>query len=332
VKNPDPTTEHGDGSLMLDLPGLRIGIGEYPTAGTGCTVFRFEPGATCAVDARGGSPGTVMATDGPVDAICFAGGSVYGLEAASGVASALFEERGFATSWDRLALVKGAIIYDFPPRDNAVYPDHALGAAACRSARTGSFPLGRRGAGRSATVGKCFGPDGREYGGQGGAWRRFGDTTIAVFTVVNSIGAIVDRSGTVVRGQWDEGTSRRLPVIDDLERRLASGQTLKRATGNTTLTLVVTDQVLGPRHLAQLARQVHTSMARAIHPFQTMDDGDVLFAVSTQSVADDRLGLLALATVASELAWDAVLAALPAPGARDRGRTSSACDPHAFSI
>ena len=48
-------------------------------------------------------------------------------------------------------------------------------------------------------------------------------------------------------------------------------------------------------------------MARAIQPFHTMNDGDVLFAVTTAEVEGDTLGTTALGLLASELAWDAVL-------------------------
>jgi L-aminopeptidase/D-esterase-like protein len=77
--------------------------------------------------------------------------------------------------------------------------------------------------------------------------------------------------------------------------------------GNTTLTVVVTNQQLERRDLAQLGRQVHASLARAIHPFQTRFDGDVLYAVSTGELENDLLDSVTLGVVASELAWDAVL-------------------------
>jgi L-aminopeptidase/D-esterase-like protein len=77
---------------------------------------------------------------------------------------------------------------------------------------------------------------------------------------------------------------------------------------NTTLTLVATDQRLDPLQLRSIARQVHASMARAIQPFHARWDGDVLYACSTQSVDDTALDEVSLGVVASELAWDAVLA------------------------
>ncbi len=287
--------------LTFEFPGLRIGVAEYEEGPTGCTVFHFTGGAMLERDVRGGSPGTFGELDW-VDAICLAGGSLYGLEACTGVAAELFEQRNYDTGWTAIADVTGAIIFDFGPRENAVYPDKELGRAALRAAQEGSFPLGQRGAGRSATVGKTFGFELAEPGGQGGAFRQIGPTRVAVFTVVNAVGAIVDRDGKVVRGHFDRPTGERRMLVDGIEARLTGG--------NTTLTVVATNQKLDRWLLRQLARQVHTSMARAIHPFHALTDGDVLFAATTNEVENDALDSVTLGVVASELAWDAVLAAV----------------------
>ena len=296
--------------LELDFPGLEIGCAEYDEGPTGCTVFSFLPdGAACATDVRGGSPGTIGGYEW-VHALCFAGGSLYGLEAATGVAAEIFARRGYATGWLEIPLVSGAIVFDWGPRDNAVYPDKALGRAALRAAKAGRFPLGQRGAGRSATVGKTFAYDEGEPGGQGAALRRIGETRIAVFTVVNAFGAVVDRDGSVVRGHLDATTGERRALVAGVEERLATGAPVRPPPGNTTLTLVVTNQRLDSRELRTLGRQVHASMARAIHPFHALVDGDVLYTVSTNEVEATQLDSIRLGIVASELAWDAVLSAV----------------------
>jgi hypothetical protein len=56
---------------------------------------------------------------------------------------------------------------------------------------------------------------------------------------------------------------------------------------------------------------VHTAMARAIQPFATEEDGDVLYAVSTDDIENPSLTPLQLGAIASEVAWDAVLSSLP---------------------
>lgn len=79
------------------------------------------------------------------------------------------------------------------------------------------------------------------------------------------------------------------------------------SSANTTLTLVVTNQKLSARSLRQLARQIHTSIGRAIYPFHTIDDGDVLYMLTTNEVENPQLDTSMMGVIASELAWDAVL-------------------------
>lgn len=302
-----PQTSFDGPALEFDFPGLQIGVAEYAEGPTGCTVFYFPKGAAMtASDVRGGSVGLTGDYD-QNHAICFAGGSLYGLEAATGVTAELFARRGYVTDWGTLDLVSGAIIYDYGARTSKVYPDKALGRAAVRAALPGRFPLGARGAGRAARCGWYA----KEASGQGGAFREVGGVKLAVFTVVNALGAVVDRQGAVVRGNLNDA-GERPSVGEELERRLAEGAQTPPTHGNTTLTLVVTNQRLEPYSLQQLARQVHASMARAIQPFHTLNDGDVLFAVSTDEVDEPALREPALlGTLASELAWDAVLSSAP---------------------
>jgi L-aminopeptidase/D-esterase-like protein len=249
-----------------------------------------------------------------VDAICFAGGSCYGLEAASGVAAELLERRGKSNAWHDIAVVPGAIVFDFNNRDNAIYPDKVLGRAALKNARTGEFPLGPRGAGRFVHVGGFLGPQFRERSGQGGAFRQIGKTKIAVFTVVNALGTVVDRDGKIIRGNRDPESGQRLPITakdSQANERDTKGRTNSQPpTQNTTLTLVATNQRLPYATLHRLAIQTHASMNRAIHPFNTPRDGDTLFAVTTAEVEDADVPFHKLSLHAADLAWNAVISAV----------------------
>ncbi|MGH9903070.1 MAG: P1 family peptidase [Pyrinomonadaceae bacterium] len=317
-----PRTSFEGPSLEFDFPSMQIGVAEYEEGPTGVTVFYFPKGAAAAVDVRGGAPGTTN-TDWlqlgfdftTLDAICFAGGSWYGLEASSGVRAELLA----TTQPDPLkdvANVAGAIVYDFPGRTNSIHPDRELGRAALKAARPNRFLLGARGAGRFVHVGKYPSGNFRERAGQGGAFRQVGATKVAVFTVVNALGAIVDRQGNVVRGFRDPQTGARLSV-GEITRRMtgaaAAPSPTPRTEGtrppstNTTLTLVVTNQKLSYWQLRRLAMQVHAAMGGMIQPFQTQRDGDVLFAATTAEVENPKLPLDALGMVASEVASDAVM-------------------------
>jgi len=306
---PKPRTEiDAKRWLDVDFPGLEIGVAEYGEGPTGCTVFTFGRYVSLQTDVRGGSPGVIGDGFPVIDAICFAGGSIYGLEAATGVAAELFARKAYSTEWNDIQLVAGAIIFDYGRRENAVYPDKDLGRAAVRAMRPGRFPMGPHGAGCLATAGHGATA---EIAGQGGAFRIVGPTRIAVFTVINAYGAIVDRNGDVVRGNRDVATGKRRRAEDVVAQAGTYDPPTLRGrvvTQNTNLTLLVTDQKLDALQLRSVARQVHSSMARAVQPFNTRWDGDILFAVSTQRVDDPALDEVSLGVVASEIAWDAALA------------------------
>ena len=284
-----PRTDLASGRVLeFDFPGLEIGVAEYEEGPTGCTVFHLPKVASLSIDVRGGSPGVNGQHLEAINAICFAGGSLYGLEASTGVAAELFKLRGYSTKWVDIALVSGAIIFDYGTRENAIYPDKDLGRAAVRAMRPGRFPLGARGAGRSATASHGAGA---ELAGQGGAHRESGPTKILAFVVVNAYGCIVDRSGKIVRGRPAGPVPGRVP-----------------RSGNTTLSLVVTNQKLDRLQLQSIGRQVHTSMARGIQPVHARWDGDVNYMVSTQEVANADLDEVTLGELASDAMWDAILA------------------------
>jgi L-aminopeptidase/D-esterase-like protein len=290
--------------LEFDFPGLEVGVAEYAEGPTGCTVIHFPKVASLQIDVRGGSPGINGEHLTSINAICFAGGSLYGLEASTGAAAELFAKRGYSTKWMDIALVSGAIIFDYGRRPNAIYPDKELGRAAVRALRPGAFPMGAHGAGCSATAGHG---ESAEPSGQGAAFRVVGKTRLAVFTIVNAYGAIVDRAGQVLRGNRD-AEGRRRHAAEVVAATGAYHPSVEPRSRNTTLTCVATDQRLDPLQLRSIARQVHSSMARAIQPFHSRWDGDILYACSTQSVDDPALDEVGLGVVASELAWDAVLA------------------------
>jgi L-aminopeptidase/D-esterase-like protein len=307
-----PVTSFESDVFEFDFPTLEIGVAEYAEGPTGCTVIHFPKGSTVVTDIRGGAPGTMMShREGWIDAICLSGGSIYGLEAVTGVAAELLKRRGYDTDWMNIAIVAGAVIFDFNAVriNRAIHPDKKLGRAALNAVRSGEFPVGARGAGVCATVGKWLtDPYQSERGGQGGAFFQSDSAKVAVFTVVNAVGAIVDRSGKVVRGHLHSKTGERSRVdeVVDLTDWKSRGNP---PVGNTTLTVVVINQTLELRELRQLARQVHASMARAIDPFHTIYDGDVLYVVTTNELDSQPLNYFDVSHIASELAWDAVLRA-----------------------
>jgi L-aminopeptidase/D-esterase-like protein len=307
--------------LTFDWPAVEIGIGSYEEGPTGLTVFRFPQRVSAAVDVRGGAPGTINTDvlrlgyiNRFVDAVVFAGGSDYGEEATTAVQTGLLDDGSHNGDWDKIAFAAGAIIYDFiDHRLNTIYPDKRLAQAAMRDLRTGVFPLGAQGAGRAATQGSLF--DCGAYSGQGGAFRQIGDTKIAAFTVVNALGVVTDRQGRIVRCHRDPAWGN-VVLTSELLAHVSAHRPAASSNGpskNTTISLVVTNRQMSIAQLQRLAVDVHSSMARGIQPIATPEDGDVLYAVSTQEVAGDdkSISMDALYIAGGEVMWDAILASVP---------------------
>lgn len=322
-----PVVDAAGKTLTFDWPMVRIGTAEYEEGPTGVTVFHFGRKVLGAVDVRGGGPGTVntdflrLGYEAPeLDAVVFAGGSWYGLEATTAVASALKDDGIRDGGWMNLALSVGAIIYDLGDRRlNEIYPDKQLAQAAYRAAKPGVFPLGPYGAGRLAKTGGYFGCN--AHSGQGGAFRQIGDLKIAAFTVVNALGVVTNRDGSIAACYRDASWPKELSAAElsaglpDSRKPGWQGPSMQAdAKRNTTISLVVTNQVMTPAELQRLAVQVHTSMARGIQPFATEFDGDVLYAVSTGELPKQEPAQITSADIgiiASDVMWDAILASQP---------------------
>lgn len=165
----------GPSNSLSDVAGLSIGCAEDEHALTGVTVIVPDVRAVCAVDVRGGGPGTretdALAPENlvdAVDALVLSGGSVYGLAAADGVAAAMGAEgRGFGLidlpGVPRSPVIPAAILYDLANGGSKAWNDappyNALGRRAY-AARGKTTPLGNVGAGLGAVAGALKGGQG----------------------------------------------------------------------------------------------------------------------------------------------------------------------------
>jgi L-aminopeptidase/D-esterase-like protein len=321
-----PVLNSGEHTLEFDWPAIRVGTGEYEEGPTGVTVLYFPHRVLAVVDVRGGAPGTVNTDilrlgyeDADIDAVVFSGGSAYGLESITAVGTALKDDALRSGAFDDVALSVGAIIYDLGDRRlNELYPDKRLAQAAFRAARPGVFPLGAHGAGRFAKTGYYVGCN--AYSGQGAAFRQVGTLKVAAFVVVNAVGVVTTRDGRVAACYRGAGWPADLKTADLLALTPVSrlGDWTAASGGgrrNTTISLIVTNRKLRAAELQRLAVQVHASMGRAVQPFATQYDGDVLYAASTAEAdaPSDQSGMNAvdLDVVAAEVMWDAILASVP---------------------
>ena len=326
-QNLKPVVNSAEQTLQFDWPAISVGTGEYEEGPTGVTVFRFPKRALVAIDTRGGGPGTVnsdylrLGYDTPkLDALVFAAGSWYGLEATTAVSTALKDDGLRSGRWGDVALSVGSIVYDFGDRRlNEIYPDKPLAQAAFRAAQPGVFPLGPHGAGRMVKSGGYFGCN--AHSGQGGAFRQIGKLKIAAFTVVNAMGVVSTREGKIAACYRDAAWPQDIDVLDlmqglpDSRKPGWAGPRMQDDNkGNTTISLIVTNRKMTPAELQRLSVQVHTSMARGIQPFATEFDGDVLYAVTTGELDQSETpGLTSadIGIIGSDLMWDAILSSVP---------------------
>lgn len=275
-------------------------MGHWTGAGTGVTVLTVPPGTVASGEVRGGAPATrEIALLDPsrlvehVDAIVLTGGSAFGLASADGVMRSLEAQgRGFASAGGPVPIVPTAAIFDLVESGGA-RPGTDEGMAAFEAVQVGeTFPTGRVGAGRGATVGKWKGPDHRVPGGLGSASTKVDDATVGAVAVVNAIGDVIGADGSVLAGSTAPpgapGFPDPLPFVE--------GE-------HTTLVVVATDAVLDKGGCYLLAQSAHGGVSRALHPSHTRFDGDLAIAVATGAIDGhlDRIRAAALDVVADAI-------------------------------
>ena len=308
--------ETGTGGIT-DVQGVKAGHFTDRRRPTGCTVLLFEKGAAAGVDVRGSAPGT-RETDllNPVNsvqqvhAILLAGGSAYGLDAASGVMRYL-EEHGLGYHFGSavVPIVPAAILFDLGVGDPKIRPTAESGYQACRAATAGKVTEGNVGAGAGATVGKMFGMKSAMKSGIGTASIRIGKTGIVVAAIaaVNAVGDVVDpRTGKIVAGARKPDGSGFM----DTMARMREGHGVELPAGsNTTLGIVATNVALDKTQLTKIAQMSHDGLARTIYPVHTPSDGDTIFAVATAAIAA-RANHGAIGALAADVLAEAVLRAV----------------------
>jgi len=284
--------------------------------GSGASVIVFDEPAVASIDVRGGGPGTretalldpAQTVEG-IDAIALAGGSAFGLDAASGVQAWLREEnRGFAVRSARVPIVPAAILFDLlsgGDKDWGRFPPYReLGYAAAASATGGDVKLGSVGAGTGATTVNC-------KGGVGSASVQTADGhTVGALAVANAAGSVLIGGGPwfwaapYERDGEFGGCGLPAPFPADALAPLTKGH----ARASTTLVIVATDASLTKAQARRLAVMAQSGLSRAIHPVHTPLDGDVVFAASTgrRILADPLVAFTELGACAADVVARAI--------------------------
>jgi len=275
--------DHTALDAITDVPGIRVGHWTDRRGATGCTVVLCPAeGAVAGVDVRGGAPGT-RETDllqtgrllERVHAIVLAGGSAFGLDAASGV-----------MRW-RVPIVPAAILYDQSIGSASARPTAESGYRAVRAAKGGPVEQGSVGAGTGATVAGAAGPARRLKGGLGTACEHGPeDLLVGALAAVNAAGDIIDpdRGRVIAAPRSDEGG-----FLDGWELARSGSEPGPQPGESTTLAVVATNARLSKEQANRLASVAHDGLARTIRPAHTMVDGDVVFVLATGEAAVEGL-------------------------------------------
>ncbi|MCC6499152.1 MAG: P1 family peptidase [Anaerolineales bacterium] len=303
-------------NAITDVRGIEVGHAQNDDALTGCTVILCRKGAVAGVDVRGGGPGT-RETDllNPVNlvqkvhAIVLAGGSAFGLDAASGVMKFLEEQKiGFNTGAAKVPIVPSAILYDLNLGRADVRPDSAMGYLAASQASSAPPKEGNVGAGTGASVGKMFGNTLALKTGLGTTSINIGGGVIVgALVAVNAFGDVVDpNSGAIIAGLRSGkigplrvgGKEKFADTLSMLKKPLGRGLLGFASRGNTVIGVVATNASLTKAQATKVAQMAHDGLARTIRPAHTLLDGDTLFALSTGTKKADVSAIGAFAAEA----------------------------------
>ncbi|WP_075292620.1 P1 family peptidase [Pararhizobium arenae] len=278
-------------NAITDVAGIKVGNAQDQRLKSGVSVVVCDEPSVAACQVLGGAPGTRETdllephnTVQSVDAIVLSGGSAFGLDAASGVQSALAESgRGFAVGPVRVPIVPAAILFDLlngGDKDWGRYPPYReLGYEAARNAGL-DFETGSAGAGTGALTAGL-------KGGLGTASTVAGNVTIGALVAVNALGsATITATPHFWAAPFEEGDEfgglgmpHPFPREARAIRTKMGGDT--NGMRNTTIAVIATDAILTKAEAKRLAISAHDGFARALWPAHTPFDGDIVFALAT---------------------------------------------------
>ena len=247
---------------LTDVAGVLVGHASDYDGLTGCTVILFHDGAAGGVDIRGSATGTEeldllspMHLTERVNAVVLAGGSAFGLEAASGVRRFLEHKGiGYETPAARVPLVPAAILYDLAIGKASARPTREMGEVAAAAASDAAVPEGTVGAGTGATVGKLLGMDHAMKSGLGTSTVEMpGGVLVSALAAVNALGDVIHpKTGQVVAGARTTRDSMEFAnSASFLEQH--GGHSPLNKSGNTTLVVVATNARLSKVGATKLA-------------------------------------------------------------------------------
>lgn len=293
VSNPKP----GPRNAITDVPGILVGQAHDAALKTGVSVIQCADSVNCAVDVRGGGPGT-RETDAlrpenlvhKAHAIVLTGGSVFGLASADAVTQKLTTQ-GIGLQLQpgakHIPIVPAAVLHDLSSGKHADWGDtppyHRLGGEAldalCEDVTQGSV-----GAGMGAVAGL-------EPGGVGTASLALSSGIVCgALIAVNPAGSVrMPGCDAFWAHPWEidkefggisaAGAAPAIEPFADMSR--LSGANKLLAGGNTTIGVAAVNADLTASECQRVAIMAQDGIARAVRPAHTPFDGDTIFAVAT---------------------------------------------------
>lgn len=312
-----PAGGNPKGRGLTQVQGLKVGHFTMAGRPTGCTVVIAPENTTGGVDVRGGAPGT-RETDllDPVNnvqivnALVLAGGSAFGLDAATGTMRYLEEQGiGYDTRVAKVPIVPAAILFDLPfGGDAKIRPNADCGYQAAKAATDGPVAEGNVGAGAGATVGKMGIGRSMKAGVGSAAISHADGLVVAALVAVNAVGDIIDPStGKVIAGVRTED-GKGLADARTIVRAGRRPQASPRPGENTTIGIVATNARLTKVQAQKIAQMAHDGYARAISPVHTPGDGDTIFSLATGAWSGE-VNLSTIGALAAEAMADAIVRA-----------------------
>ncbi|EME31072.1 peptidase S58 DmpA isoform 2 [Galdieria sulphuraria] len=299
----------GNTNSITDVEGVRVGSVEHETLLTGTTVVVPTKACTTGVSVSGGAPGSretdALRSDclvGLSHAVFLSGGSVFGLDAGSGVTQVLTEQgQGFNAfrphGVPAVPIVPGCVLFDlgnggnWKENDEFISPYQELGKKAClqalRQRPFASIRLGNVGAGTGSRAGAYKGGL-----GSASAIEENGQLQVGALMAVNSYGSpVIPGSDILWASFWEQNRemggmkeqlyhsfqskfSIPIGIVEDCKSSMTVHE-------NTVIGVVATNAALFPAEAKRVAIMAHDGIARSIKPSHTLVDGDAIFVLAT---------------------------------------------------
>lgn len=299
-----------DKSVKMDFDEnnwtFMIGRSSNLAYATGCTVILCHSGTLGGISIEGGAVCTRetdllghLSLRSEVNAVLLTGGSVLGLSAADGVMKFLKEKYGNK----KIPIVPTLSLFDLRI-GKSESPGPEQGYEACVDTNNNNFVSGNIGAGTGATVGKIRGIKWAMKGGLG--YSNFmlkNGVFINALVAVNAFGDVIDdKTGEIIAGARSKsGFINTIKLIEE------KGTKYLNYRENTTIGVVMTNAKLNKAEVNKVAQMACAGIARVIRPCWTVNDGDIVVALSSGK-KDCDFNLIGI--IAAEMVKDAIIDAV----------------------